>query len=49
MSLISEQEARQRQLSGCSSYKCTQLAYKDNSIRDHFVVSLNREALKILI
>ena len=47
MSLISEQEARQRQLSGCDVFKRTQLAYKDNLHRDHFAVSLNREALKI--
>ena len=47
MALITEIEARQRQLSGCDVFKRTQLAYKDNLNRDHFVVSLNREALKI--
>jgi hypothetical protein len=47
MALISEQEARQMQLSGCDVFKRTQLAYKDNLNRDHFVISLNREALKI--
>lgn len=47
MSLIGEQEARRRELSGCDVFKRTQLAYKDNLNRDHFVISLNREALKI--
>ncbi len=47
MALLTEFEARQRQLSGCDVFKRTQLAYKDNLNRDHFVVSLNREALKI--
>ena len=48
MSFTSEQEARQKQLSGCDVFKRTQLAYKDNLHRDHFAVSLNKEALKIL-
>ncbi|WP_353170214.1 hypothetical protein [Flavobacterium sp.] len=47
MALITEFEARQRNLSGCDVFKRTQLAYKDNFNRDHFVVSLNIEALKI--
>ena len=47
MALITELEARQRQLSGCDVFRRTQLAYKDNLHRDHFIISLNREALKI--
>ncbi len=47
MALLSEFEARQKNLSGCDVFKRIQLAYKDNLNRDHFVVSLNREALKI--
>lgn len=47
MTLITQIEAKRRNLSGYDSFKRTQLAYRDNLNRDHFVVSLNREALKI--
>ena len=47
MTLIPENEARVKQLTGSDVFKRTQLAYKDDLNRDHFVVSPNREALKI--
>ena len=45
MSFITEKQARDAGLP--MSFKRTQLSYKDNLNRDHFIVSLNKEALKM--
>ena len=49
MLVISEAEARQKNLPGCDVFKLTHLAYKDNLNRDAFVVSLYHEAYKIFL
>jgi hypothetical protein len=45
--MITEIEARQRNLPGCDTFKKTELVYKDNINRDAFVIKLNIESYKI--
>ena len=45
--MITEIEARRKNLPGCDTFKRTELAYKDNINRDAFVIKLNIESYKV--
>lgn len=47
MAIITQSEAKRQNLSGHDVFKRTQLCYHDDLNRDHFVLTLNKEALKI--
>jgi hypothetical protein len=45
--MITEIEARRRNLPGCDTFKRTELTYKDDINRDSFVIKLNIESYKV--